>query len=230
MKKLTLTLALVLLLANPGFGQQDLATPQPQQELQHQVGEPHQVLELGSQRSDTADLTVRQQPQRDDTHLKTLDARVPDSFRGCWEKVITRFDVRSIQATGSVRLGNWFNEKYRICFSEGGLTVNAEELSEEFIVYSGTPTAQILQRSDDSLSARVEQSWDDMDTHKPSNAPPSPLMKPLPHPYHVDQTTMLSARLEEDQLRVEAAANALVDSRPGYTVKWSADFHRVSSF
>jgi hypothetical protein len=50
---------------------------------------------------------------------------------GCWSAVIRQQNLTSLQRTGSVRLGNWFNESYRICFAGETATVQARELSEE---------------------------------------------------------------------------------------------------
>ena len=148
---------------------------------------------------------------------------------GCWSAVIRQENLTSLQRTGFVRLGNWFNESYRICFAGGTATVQARELSEENIVYISSE-AEVTEAGTDWAQLRSKLIWDDMDSPTNGwslpNGKPDPHPHPLPHPYRVIELSNLDARLVGDGLRVIDRSTATANLAPAYQLTWSAEFLR----
>jgi hypothetical protein len=142
--------------------------------------------------------------------------------------------------TGSLRLGNWFDEKYQICISGSDVTVHQEEISEENILYGGS-SAQIVSVSENHIRIKAQIEWDDMDRLRPKPgcstdraAFPMGCTGPLhAHPYHVKQTSDLDAYLVGDQMSVTAKSLATAccltppwKDEPAYELSWRAAFQK----
>lgn len=154
-------------------------------------------------------------------------SKQPIQLSGCWSAVIRRENLTSLQRTGSVRLGNWFNESYRICFADGTATVQARELSEENIVYISSE-AEVTEAGPDWAQLRSKLIWDDMDFPTNGwilpNGKPDPAPHPLPHPYRVIQQSQLEAHRVGNRLQVTDRSTATANFAPAYQLGWSAEF------
>jgi hypothetical protein len=184
----------------------------------------NQVLELNRAQTDL--------PQESERALKLHRQPAESKLHGCWSAVIHRSDLTGLQRTGSLGLGRWSDERYRICFNvpakygvsgNAGVTVDAQQLDDEWIQYERAD-AQVLESGPDSARIRSRLVWTDMDELQPGL--PRPVVRPMIHIYQVIQLSELDAQLIEDRLRVRAHATATANYAPAYQLSWTAWFNR----
>lgn len=206
------------------------------------VNRPDQsVLELRSQQSEQ---THQISPGPQTAPLAKRGGVDTRRFDGCWGARIRQSDLTSLVPTGSLRLGSWFDEQYRVCISNGTATVSQTEISEENIVYLRSE-ARVVEVDGNRIRIRSRMVWDDMDFPtngwRLPNGKPDPRPHPLPHPYEIVQQSDMTLTLENGRAVVVATANAAKVNGgppagepadpakyelPAYRLSWRADFER----